>query len=188
MSFASSEPAASWMVTRSRGMVAAAGLGTAVSAVYAVLAAIALTTPNVLSVPGFGNMVRAEVGVFTATEQHSQPAHRSHVHAAVANVPPPAAPAPAASSPVSDPAPASHDPAPKGHGGQHAAVARHDRRHHRHSHHRRHGDRHHGRHHHHWLRHGHAHHRGRHAHDHHAQRTRHPHTHHHHHHRSHARG
>ncbi|HEX5558660.1 MAG TPA: hypothetical protein VFX13_13645 [Gaiellales bacterium] len=152
------------MVSRSRGMVAASGLGAAVVAVYAVLGAIALTSPTPLSVPGFGSVVRAEVGFFTAPLMHSRPAQRSHVLAAVVNVPPPAAPA-AVQGSVSSPAPAPHGLAPKGRGGQQPAVTRHERRQHRHSHHHRNRHRHrqrghegHGRrHHHHWSRHRHAH-------------------------------
>jgi hypothetical protein len=140
MSFEGTSPVGSWMVTRSRGMGAAAGLGAAIVAVYTVLGALALTAPGVLSVPSFGSVVRADVGVFTAAEQQPHPPHGPpHVDAAVANVPPPATPVASAGS-VSHPAPAVHAPAPRGHPAQHAAVARHARhrdRHARHRHHRR---------------------------------------------------
>jgi len=94
------------MVPRSRGMVAAVALGAALTAVYAVLAALALTAPNALTVPSFGSFVRADAGSFTALLQSSRPAHHTHVLAAVASVPasshrrvPPAArPAPRSAS------------------------------------------------------------------------------------------
>src|SRR5947207_13179661 len=86
----SSETAGSWMVPRSRGMVAAVALGAAVMAVYAVLGMIALTAPTAITVPSFGSLVRADAGSFTALFQSSRPAHHTHVLAAVVSVPPPA--------------------------------------------------------------------------------------------------
>src|SRR5438105_721764 len=70
----SSETAGSWMVPRSRGMVAAVALGAAVMAVYAVLGMIALTAPTAITVPSFGSLVRADAGSFTALFQTSRPA------------------------------------------------------------------------------------------------------------------
>src|SRR5690348_14620529 len=98
----SSETAGSWMVPRSRGMVAAVALGAALMAVYAVLGVIALTTPTALSVPSFGSLVRTDAGSFTALFHGSRPPHHTHVLAAVVNVPP-AAPAPAVTTVSSSP-------------------------------------------------------------------------------------
>jgi len=86
----SSETAGAWMVPRSRGMAAAVALGAALTAVYAVLAALALTAPNAITVPSFGAAVRADAGSFTALFRSPRPAHHTHVLAAVARVPSPA--------------------------------------------------------------------------------------------------
>src|SRR5438046_966679 len=130
----STDTAGSWMVPRSRGMVAAVGLGAALMSVYAVLAALALTAPNALTVPSFGSLVRADAGSFRALFSSSRPAPHAHVLAAVASVPPPAV-APVSSA-VSATTPVAHNQAPRGHGQQHAAMSRRDGRHHRHRHHR----------------------------------------------------
>src|SRR5690348_17841235 len=124
------EAAGSWMVPRSRGMAAAVALGAALTAVYAVLAALALTAPNALTVPSFGAFVRADAGSFTALLPHSSPpSHHTHVLAAVASVPAPAA-APVASA-VSTP-PVAHTPAPKPQRHHQALANRRERRHPRH--------------------------------------------------------
>src|SRR5690242_18235384 len=138
----SSETAGSWMVPRSRGMVAAVALGAALMAVYAVLAALALTAPNALTVPNFGSVVRADAGSFTALFHDSRPARHAHVLAAVTPASPPAV-APLA-TPNSATTPVSHSAAPKHYGGRHAAFSRRDDRRHRHGHDRRHGHRRHG--------------------------------------------
>src|SRR4029079_2648368 len=124
----SRETAGAWMVPRSRGMAAAVALGAALTAVYAVLAALALTAPNAITVPTFGAAVRADAGSFTALFRSSRPANHTHVLAAVASVPSPAIPvarSPAATTRVGQ------APAPRHHGG-HVAVSRHDHRWHRH--------------------------------------------------------
>src|SRR4029077_1661796 len=97
------------MATRSRGVVAAAGLGAAVVAVYAVLGGIALTAPTVLSLPGFGRMGSAGAGIFTAQVDRPKPAHRTHVLAAVVSVP--TAVAVPVANVVRDTTPAAHAPA-----------------------------------------------------------------------------
>src|SRR6185437_5793101 len=129
----SSETAGAWMVPRSRGMAAAVALGAALTAVYAGLAALALTAPNAITVPSFGAAVRADAGSFTALFRSPRPAHHTHVLAAVARVP--SASIPAATSPATTPV--RQAPAPRHHGG-HVAVSRREHRRHGHEHRRLH--------------------------------------------------